>query len=310
MTIAAPNPKLPKRRLNGVLLLDKPQGLSSNTALQQARRLFAAEKAGHTGVLDPLATGLLPVCFGEATKFAQYLLDADKAYAAMLKLGEATSTGDAEGEVVATARADMDLAEFQAACAALTGPIRQVPPMFSALKHEGKPLYEYARKGIVIERKARDITIYQIDITAFAPPAAQINVRCSKGTYIRTLSEDIAKHMGTLAHLTGLRRTATAGFDITQSHTLEDLAALSEAGRDALLLPCDVLVQHLPRLVLTPEQVKSLKFGQKPASAALAADTPWRAYGEQGEFVGLVAYLPQEGCLKAVRLMNTAADLS
>ena len=308
MTIAAPNPKLPKRRLNGVLLLDKPQGLSSNTALQQARRLFAAEKAGHTGVLDPLATGLLPVCFGEATKFAQYLLDADKAYAAMLKLGEATSTGDAEGEVVATARADMDLAEFQAACAALTGPIRQVPPMFSALKHEGKPLYEYARKGIVIERKARDITIYQIDITAFAPPAAQINVLCSKGTYIRTLSEDIAKHMGTLAHLTGLRRTATAGFDIAQSHTLEDLAALNETGRDALLLPCDVLVQHLPRLVLTAEQVKLLKFGQKPASTVLAADTPWRAYSEQGEFVGLVAYLPREGCLKAVRLMNTAAD--
>ena len=258
MTITAPKPKLPKRRLNGVLLLDKPQGLSSNTALQQARRLFAAEKAGHTGVLDPLATGLLPVCFGEATKFAQYLLDADKAYSATLKLGEATSTGDAEGEVVATARADMDLAEFQAACAALTGPIRQVPPMFSALKHEGKPLYEYARKGIVIERKARDITIYQIDITAFAPPAAQINVLCSKGTYIRTLSEDIAKHMGTLAHLTGLRRTATAGFDIAQSHTLEDLAALNETGRDALLLPCDVLVQHLPRLVLTPEQVKLL----------------------------------------------------
>jgi tRNA pseudouridine55 synthase len=308
MTITAPKPKLPKRRLNGVLLLDKPQGLSSNTALQQARRLFAAEKAGHTGVLDPLATGLLPVCFGEATKFAQYLLDADKAYSATLKLGEATSTGDAEGEVVATARADMDLAEFQAACAALTGSIRQVPPMFSALKHEGKPLYEYARKGIVIERKARDITIYQIDITAFAPPAAQINVLCSKGTYIRTLSEDIAKHMGTLAHLTGLRRTATAGFDIAQSHTLEDLAALNETGRDALLLPCDVLVQHLPRLVLTAEQVKLLKFGQKPASTVLAADTPWRAYSEQGEFVGLVAYLPREGCLKAVRLMNTAAD--
>ena len=308
MTITAPKPKLPKRRLNGVLLLDKPQGLSSNTALQQARRLFAAEKAGHTGVLDPLATGLLPVCFGEATKFAQYLLDADKAYSATLKLGEATSTGDAEGEVVATARADMGLAEFQAACAALTGAIRQVPPMFSAIKHEGKPLYEYARKGIVIERKARDITIYQIDITAFAPPAAQINVLCSKGTYIRTLSEDIAKHMGTLAHLTGLRRTATAGFDIAQSHTLEDLAALNETGRDALLLPCDVLVQHLPRLVLTAEQVKLLKFGQKPASTVLAADIPWRAYSEQGEFVGLVAYLPREGCLKAVRLMNTAAD--
>ncbi len=201
-----------KRPVNGVLLLDKPEGLSSNTALQKARRLFRAEKAGHTGVLDPLATGLLPVCFGEATKFAQYLIDADKAYTATLKLGEASSTGDAEGEIIATARADISLSEFQTACQALTGDIRQVPPMFSALKHEGKPLYEYARKGIVIERKARDITIYSIDITEFDAPKAVIDVRCSKGTYIRTLSEDIAKHIGTFAHLTALRRTETAGF--------------------------------------------------------------------------------------------------
>jgi len=202
-----------KRPVNGVLLLDKPEGLSSNTALQKARRLYNAEKAGHTGVLDPLATGLL----GEATKFAQYLLDADKAYTATLKLGEASSTGDAEGEIIATARADISLAEFQTACQALTGNIRQVPPMFSALKHEGKPLYEYARKGIVIERKPRDITIYAIDITEFDAPKAVIDVRCSKGTYIRTLSEDIAKHIGTFAHLTALRRTETAGLKATRS---------------------------------------------------------------------------------------------
>ncbi len=169
--------KTAKRPVNGVLLLDKPEGLSSNTALQKARRLYNAEKAGHTGVLDPLATGLLPVCFGEATKFAQYLLDADKAYTATLKLGEASSTGDAEGEIIATARADISLAEFQTACQALTGNIRQVPPMFSALKHEGKPLYEYARKGIVIERKPRDITIYAIDITEFNAPKAVIRTR-------------------------------------------------------------------------------------------------------------------------------------
>ena len=237
-----------KRPVNGVFLLDKPEGLSSNTALQKARRLFRAEKAGHTGVLDPLATGLLPVCFGEATKFAQYLIDADKAYTATLKLGEASSTGDAEGEIIATAHADISLSEFQTACQALTGDIRQVPPMFSALKHEGKPLYEYARKGIVIERKARDITIYSIDITEFDAPKAVIDVRCSKGTYIRTLSEDIAKHIGTFAHLTALRRTETAGFTIAQSHTLEALAKLDEAERDALLLPCDVLVQHFPKL--------------------------------------------------------------
>ncbi len=296
-----------KRPVNGVLLLDKPQGISSNTALQKARRLYRAEKAGHTGVLDPLATGLLPVCFGEATKFAQYLLDADKAYTATLKLGEASSTGDAEGEIVATARADISTAEFQTACQALTGAIRQVPPMFSALKYEGRPLYEYARKGIVIERKARDITIYSINVEAFDAPQAVINVRCSKGTYIRTLSEDIAKHIGTFAHLTALRRTETAGFTIAQSHSLETLEALSEAARDALLLPCDVLVQHLPKITLNNEAVKMLKFGQQPEfNGDLPADTPIRVYSENSEFIGLADYLADKGRLKVARLMNTA----
>ena len=301
------NTKPAKRPVNGVLLLDKPAGLSSNTALQKARRLYRAEKAGHTGVLDPLATGLLPVCFGEAAKFAQYLLDADKAYTATLKLGEASSTGDAEGEIVATGRADISPAEFQTACAALTGRIRQVPPMFSALKHEGKPLYEYARKGIVIERKARDITVYAIDITRFAAPQAVIDVRCSKGTYIRTLAEDIAKQLNTFAHLTALRRTETAGFTITQSHTLDGLAALDEAGRDALLLPCDVLVQHLPRLVLNDTAVKMLRCGQRPQfSDDLTDDTPYRVYDKGGRFIGLITYQKDIGRLKALRLMNTA----
>ena len=296
-----------KRAVSGVLLLDKPAGLSSNTALQKARRLYRAEKAGHTGVLDPLATGLLPVCFGEAAKFAQYLLDADKAYTATLKLGEASSTGDAEGEIVATGRADISEAEFQTACAALTGHIRQVPPMFSALKHEGKPLYEYARKGIVIERKPRDITIYSIDVAEFAAPQAVINVRCSKGTYIRTLSEDIAKHIGTFAHLTALRRTETAGFTIAQSHTLEALAALDENGRDALLLPCDVLVQHLPRLVLNDVAVNMLRCGQRPQFTDDISDTqPLRVYDNSGRFIGLVSYQKDIGRLKALRLMNTA----
>lgn len=303
-----PPSKPQKRPVNGVLLLDKPQGLSSNTALQKARRLYRAEKAGHTGVLDPLATGLLPVCFGEATKFAQYLLDADKAYTATLKLGEATSTGDAEGEVVATGRADISVEDFQTACQALTGPIRQVPPMFSALKHEGKPLYEYARKGIVIERKPRDIVIYAIDVTSFHAPEAVIDVRCSKGTYIRTLSEDIAKHIHTFAHLTALRRTETAGFSIREAHTLEALEALDESGRDALLLPCDVLVRHLPSLTLPDAAVQMLKFGRQPEyrDAHLPADTPLRIYAEDGSFVGLADYLPHAGRLKALRLMNTA----
>ena len=299
--------KTPKRPVNGVLLLDKPEGLSSNTALQKARRLYRAEKGGHTGILDPLATGLLPVCFGEATKFAQYLLDANKAYIATRKLGEASSTGDAEGEIVATGHADIPLHDFQAACAALTGNIRQVPPMFSALKHEGKPLYEYARQGIVIERKPRDITIYAIDIIEYAPPKVMINVLCSKGTYIRTLSEDIAKQLGTYAHLIGLRRTETASFNIAQSHTLAALEDLSENERDALLLPCEVLVQHLPQTTLDNESIRQLKFGQQPLfKGDLAIDTPIRIYSEAGEFIGLVNYLPEQSCLKVARLMNTA----
>ena len=304
------NTKPAKRAVNGVLLLDKPQGLSSNTALQKARRLYRAEKAGHTGVLDPLATGLLPICFGEAAKFAQYLLDADKAYTATMKLGEASSTGDAEGEIIAQGRTNVSLAEFQTACAALTGKIRQVPPMFSALKHEGKPLYEYARQGIVIERKARDIEIYAIDIQEFAAPKAVIDVRCSKGTYIRTLSEDIAKHIGTFAHLTALRRTATAGFTINQSHTLEALADLSEAERDALLLPCDALVQHLPEITLNPRAVAMLQHGQRPQfqSRDFGTDDTIRVYSPEGKFIGLVAYQPEIGRLKALRLMNTAAQ--
>ena len=298
-----------KRPINGVLLLDKPEGLSSNTALQKARRLYNAEKAGHTGVLDPLATGLLPVCFGEATKFAQYLLDADKAYTATLKLGDASSTGDAEGEIIATARADISLTEFQTACQALTGDIRQVPPMFSALKHEGKPLYEYARKGIVIERKPRDITIYAIDITEFDAPKAVIDVRCSKGTYIRTLSEDIAKHIGTFAHLTALRRTETAGFTIRESYTLDALAELNETDRDALLLPCDALVRHLPKIELNDRAVAMLKCGQRPQfTENISAEQPIRVYDRSGTFIGLVEYQKEIGRLKALRLMNTAKD--
>ncbi len=316
-----PSPKPPKRKISGVLLLDKAVGISSNTALQQVRRLYRAEKAGHTGVLDPLAGGLLPVCFGEAAKFAQYLLDADKAYTAALQLGTATATGDAEGEIVARGRADVSATEFQAACTALTGAIRQVPPMFSALKHEGRPLYEYARKGIVIERKARDIVIRRIDIREFAPPHAVIDVSCSKGTYIRTLSEDIAKHIGTYAHLTALRRTASAGFAVNDAHTYEQLAALTEAERDALLLPCDAMLAHLPRLDADADTVRRLACGQ---SAALPPDFatgfpdifrqpeslsahPLRIYAPDGRFAGLAHSV--SGRLKALRMMSAAQEM-
>ena len=329
-----PSPKPQKRKISGVLLLDKAVGISSNTALQQVRRLYRAEKAGHTGVLDPLAGGLLPVCFGEAAKFAQYLLDADKAYTAALPLGTANATGDAEGEIVASGRAgdaegeivasgraDVSAAEFQAACAALTGAIRQVPPMFSALKHEGRPLYEYARKGIVIERKPRDIVIRRIDIREFAPPHAVIDVSCSKGTYIRTLAEDIAKQLGTYAHLTALRRTASAGFSVDDAHTYEQLATLTEPERDALLLPCDAMLAHLPRLNADADTVRRLACGQ---SAALPPDFatsfpdifrqpeslsahPLRIYAPDGRFAGLAHCV--SGRLKALRMMSAAQEM-
>ena len=316
-----PSPKPQKRKISGVLLLDKAVGISSNTALQQVRRLYRAEKAGHTGVLDPLAGGLLPVCFGEAAKFAQYLIDADKAYTAALQLGTATATGDAEGEIVARGRSDVSAAEFQAACAALTGAIRQVPPMFSALKHEGRPLYEYAHKGIVIERKPRDIVIRRIDIREFAPPHAVIDVSCSKGTYIRTLAEDIAKQIGTYAHLTALRRTASAGFSVNDAHTYEQLAALTEPERDALLLPCDAMLAHLPRLNADADTVRRLACGQ---SAALPPDSatgfpdifrqpeslsahPLRIYAPDGRFAGLAHSV--SGSLKALRMMSAAQEM-
>lgn len=296
-----------KRVLNGVLLLDKDSGMSSNSALQRARFLYGAAKAGHTGVLDPLATGLLPVCFGEATKFAQYLLDADKAYIATLQLGVATSTGDAEGEIVATADTVITLAQVQAAISAFSGKITQTPPMYSAIKYQGKPLYEYARAGITIERKSRQVTIYQIDIVEFTFPRLVISVRCSKGTYIRTLAEDMAKHMGTVAHLTALRRTATAGFTIEQTHSLAAISNLDEAARDNWLLPCDVLVQHFPAVTLNDKDILQLQHGIAVHSEqSYGTMCPLRIYAVDGRFIGLVQYQAPNRRLKVLRLMNTA----
>ena len=296
-----------KRPLDGVLLLDKATGLSSNSALQQVRRLYRAEKAGHTGVLDPLATGLLPVCFGQATKFAQYLLDADKAYIATLRLGQATDTGDAEGNIIATSHTEISQTDFQVACQQHLGAQQQLPPMYSALKHQGKPLYQYARQGIDIQRQPRNIHIHDIQILRFQFPEAQIGVQCSKGTYIRTLAEDIAKSAHTLAHLTALRRTATAGFQIEHSHSIESLTALTEEQRDALLLPCDALVQHLPQHTASEPTIRALRFGQTPAAPPeLPENTPLRIYAANGEFIGLVT--SQQGYLKALRLMSTQAN--
>jgi tRNA pseudouridine55 synthase len=247
-------PRQPRRALHGVLLLDKPLGWTSNDALQKAKGMLRAEKAGHTGTLDPLATGLLPLCFGAATKFSQASLDADKRYTATLRLGQRTSTGDREGEVIEERPVPADRAAIEAACARFVGPIDQVPPMHSALKHEGKALYEYARAGVDIERPARRVTIHAIDILHWHDEELVLDVRCSKGTYIRTLAEDIGAALGCGAHLSALRRTGSGALTVDRTVTLEALQALSEAERDALLLPPDVLVAGWPDVHLADDE--------------------------------------------------------
>lgn len=250
----APRTRVQRHPVHGVLLLDKPIGLSSNQALQKAKWLFRAEKAGHTGTLDPLATGVLPLCFGAATKFSQLQLEADKVYVATARLGIKTATGDAEGAVIeerpvtVTAR---DLAQVEAR---FTGPISQMPPMYSALKKDGKALYEYARDGIEVERAARDVVIYKLAVAAMESAAViesiRITATVSKGTYIRTLGEDIGEALGCGAHLSSLRRTATGHFDLSQCVTLEALEAMSEEERLAQLLPPESLVEGHERVTL------------------------------------------------------------
>lgn len=298
-----------KRHINGVLLLNKASGTSSNRALQQVRHLYCAQKAGHTGILDPLAEGLLPICFGEATKFCQYLLDADKAYIARLKLGEATSTGDAEGDIIEIIDKKITKEDFQAACNQFIGEIKQTPPMYSALKHEGKPLYEYARKGIVIERKSRVVHIFSINLLAFTQNQAEIAVCCTKGTYIRTLAEEIAKSAGTVAHLTGLQRTKSGQFLLNESITFKELENMDEEKRMDILLPCDILLTHLPSLTLDDKHILRLQQGQTVQfSENCATISPLRVYSAKKQFIGLVQYA--SGCLKALRLMNTGNNLS
>jgi tRNA pseudouridine55 synthase len=246
-------PRIPKRAVHGVLLLDKPLGLSSNDALQKAKRLYRAEKAGHTGTLDPLATGLLPLCFGAATKFSQVSLDADKRYTATLKLGIKTSTADAEGEVLQTRPVDVNTADVLAACRRFVGEIAQTPPMHSALKRDGKALYEYARAGIEVEREARRVTIHGIHLMGGLHDEWIIDVRCSKGSYIRTLAEDIGEALGCGAHLIGLRRTASGPLTLDNAVTLEQLAAMTEDDRDDALLDADTLLADWPAVRLDDE---------------------------------------------------------
>ncbi len=296
--------------VNGVLLLDKPKGESSNRALQRARRLLQAQKAGHTGTLDPMATGLLPVCLGEATKFSAHLLEADKVYRTRVQLGTVTDTGDAEGEVVERYSVrPLTAADIEDVLERFRGEIEQVPPMHSALKHRGRKLYELAREGRTIERAARRVTVYDARLLAFEGEAFELEVRVSKGTYIRTLAEDIGLALGCGAHITALRRLATGPFDSEGMLALETLESLpGQSEREAALLPIDVLVAHLPRLNLSEAARQRLAYGQTAGieSTAIAPGATARLYCGEA-FLGLgVVKGPQEVAPK--RLLNTAAD--
>lgn len=299
----APKVKKTWKQVDGVLLLDKPVGLSSNDALQKARRLFSAAKGGHTGTLDPLASGLLPLCFGEATKFSADLLDADKTYEAELKLGVTTDSGDAEGQVVATATVDVTEAALLAVLPRFTGPIEQVPPMHSALKRDGRPLYELARQGIEVERAARAITIHALDVLYFAGDVVRIRVRCSKGTYIRVLAADIGQALGCGAHLTALRRTAVADLDLVHAVTLAEIEALDEVDRLKRLAPVDALLQSLPVLTLEGEAAARFRHGN-PVTLPDGLSGKIRIY-EAGRLIG-VGEPGREGRLWPKRLVQLA----
>ncbi|MGB8545257.1 MAG: tRNA pseudouridine(55) synthase TruB [Azonexus sp.] len=249
------------KQVDGVLLLDKPLGLTSNDALQKARRLFSAAKGGHTGTLDPLATGLLPLCFGEATKFSADLLDADKTYEAVLKLGVTTDSGDAEGAVTGTVAVDVAESAILSVLPRFIGNIQQIPPMHSALKRNGRPLYELARQGIEVERAPRAVTIHAIDCLVFAGDMLTLRVACSKGTYIRVLAADIGQALGCGAHLAALRRTAVGDLDLAGAVTLAELEALDEAGRAGRLQPVDALLQSLPIMTVEGEVAERFRHG-------------------------------------------------
>jgi tRNA pseudouridine55 synthase len=294
--------------LDGVLLLDKPPGLTSNSALQRVRRLLGAAKAGHTGTLDPMATGLLPICLGQATKFCGFLLEADKTYQATLTLGSVTDTGDAEGRIVRTASpAGVGQERIVAVLAALTGPIQQLPPMHSALKHEGRPLYQYARAGLMVERRTRAVTVHEIRLSRFDSPELDIEVRVSKGTYVRALAAEIGERLGCGAHLSALRRIATGGLHVHEALGLDALEAMPEAQRRAQMQPVDRLLQALPALVLNEADVASLVQGRTIATDIVLAPLALaRLYDGQGVFLG-IGELVQPERLAPRRLVSQAS---
>lgn len=301
------NARVAYRDIDGLLLFDKSVGPSSNQALQRVRRLFRARKAGHCGSLDPFASGVLPICFGEATKFSNYLLDADKIYRAECRLGIRTATGDVEGEVLEALPVRVTEADVRAAMAGLTGDIEQVPPMYSALRHEGKRLYQLARAGETVARKPRPIRIHRFELCELEGERLSFEVFCSKGTYVRTLAEDLGAALGCGAHLTALRRTAVDQFDESDSTDEAGLLSLAEQGEaalDARLLSISTMLAHIPERRLTEEEARAIRHGKAISNASDAVPGIHRLVDSGGGFIGLGEISP-EGVVKAKRLMNT-----
>ncbi len=301
------------RPVNGVILLDKPTGISSNDALQKVKRIYFAEKAGHTGALDPLATGMLPICLGEATKFSQFLLDSDKRYRVIAKLGERTNTSDSDGEVVETRPVNVNLEKLEACIDKFRGESDQVPSMFSALKYQGKPLYEYARKGIEVPRESRKITVYEIILHRFEGDEVEMEVHCSKGTYIRTIVDDLGEMLGCGAHVTMLRRTGVAKYPYENMVTLEQLnELLEEAHRqeiaprellDPLLMPMDTAVEDLPEVNLIPELADMVQHGQPVQVSGAPTEGSLRlTMGKERLFIG-VGEMNDDGKIAPKRLV-------
>ena len=306
-----------KSIVSGVLLIDKPQGMTSQQVVSKVKYLLKSDvhdskKAGHTGTLDPMATGLLPICLGEATKFSHYQLDAVKSYQAIIKLGEQTDTGDAEGEIITTIPVPhVTQAMLQSVTEQFLGEIMQVPPMYSALKKDSKKLYELAREGIEVERAARPLTIYQLSLTPLSDQQLQLTVTCSKGTYVRVLAEDIAKALGTVGHLTALRRIQTGDFEIANAITLADFAALDVAARFDKLLAVDACVHSLPSLVLDDNQSKRIRQGQRlnvkttmlTQQLNLTFNQTFRLFDDHEQFLG-TGLLEPNGRLQPMKLVN------
>lgn len=306
-----------KKTVSGVLLIDKPQGMTSQQVVSKVKYLLKSEvhdtkKAGHTGTLDPMATGLLPICLGEATKFSHYQLDAVKSYQATIKLGEQTDTGDAEGQMIATAPVpNVTQAMLDNVTQQFLGEITQIPPMYSALKKDGKKLYELAREGIEIERAVRNLTIYKLSLAILSDQELKLTITCSKGTYVRVLGEDIAKALGTVGHLTALRRLQTGDFDIANAITLAEFEALDFAARFDQLLPVDACVQSLPSLILDDSQAERIRHGQRlnvktlmlSQQITLITNQAFRLFDATQQFLG-ISVLEPNGRLQPIKLIN------